>query len=236
MVQRAARSAARCLSLCEPSDWGNYGTDLLTPGAFNAVITKPWQFASRDAVNQRNATGLYSSTASTYAAIPLGKLAVAQVSDHDSDRIASVLGNSAARQKVLAAIQMTQPFPPNIYFGDELGMRGTKAATGTDADDIPMREPFKWKAVAGAPMSNYTAITAGTVPPSFSANNDGRSVEEENGCCRIDARNISIADRGAEELNRAAAWVVLASLRARTAACMPSSDITSNKPFLLLST
>ena len=166
---------------CEPSDWGNYGTDLLQPNAFNAVITKPWQFASRDAVNLRNASGLYSSMAATYAAVPAGKLVVAQMSDHDSDRLASVLANSAARQKVAAAIQFTQPFPPNIYFGDELGMRGTKAVTGTDADDIPMREPFKWRAVAGAPMSNYTAITAGTAPPSFSANNDGRSVEEQRG-------------------------------------------------------
>ncbi|NBP51970.1 MAG: hypothetical protein EBU70_12505, partial [Actinobacteria bacterium] len=32
---------------CEPSDWGNYGTDLLTPAAFGAVITKPWEFAAR---------------------------------------------------------------------------------------------------------------------------------------------------------------------------------------------
>lgn len=166
---------------CEPSDWGNYGTDLLAPNAFNAVITKPWQFASRDAVNLRNASGLYSSMAATYAAIPAGKLAVAQMSDHDSDRLASVLANNTARQKVAAAIQFTQPFPPNIYYGDELGMRGTKAATGTDADDIPMREPFKWRAVAGAPMSNYPAITAGTTPPTFSANNDGRSVEEQKG-------------------------------------------------------
>ena len=176
---RAVRSDV--FIFCEPSDWGNYGTDLLAPNAFNAVITKPWQFASRDAVNLRNASGLYSSMASTYAAVPAGKLAVAQVSDHDSDRLASVLANSTARQKVAAAIQFTQPFPPNIYYGDELGMRGTKAATGTDADDIPMREPFKWRAVAGAPMSNYPAITAGTVPPSFSANNDGRSVEEQRG-------------------------------------------------------
>ena len=176
---RAVRSDV--FIFCEPSDWGNYGTDLLAPNAFNAVITKPWQFASRDAVNLRNASGLYSSMASTYAAVPAGKLVVAQVSDHDSDRLASVLANSTARQKVAAAIQFTQPFPPNIYYGDELGMRGTKAATGTDADDIPMREPFKWRAVAGAPMSNYPAITAGTVPPSFSANNDGRSVEEQRG-------------------------------------------------------
>jgi hypothetical protein len=148
---------------------------------FNAVITKPWQFASRDAVNLRDSAGLYSSMAATYAAVPAGKLVVAQMSDHDSDRLASVLGNNTARQKVAAAIMFTQPFPPNIYYGDELGMRGTKAVTGTDADDIPMREPFKWKAVAGAPMSNYPAVTAGTIPPAFSANNDGRSVEEQRG-------------------------------------------------------
>ena len=166
---------------CEPSDWGNYGTDLLAPAAFNGVITKPWQFASRDAVNLRNAAGLYSSMSATWAAVPAGKLVVAQMSDHDSDRLASVLANSAARQRVAAAIQFTQPFPPNIYYGDELGMRGTKAATGTDADDIPMREPFKWRAVAGAPMSNYWAITSGALPPAFSANNDGRSVEEQRG-------------------------------------------------------
>ena len=166
---------------CEPSDWGNYGTDLLAPNAFNGVITKPWQFASRDAVNLRNASGLYGSMASTYAAIPAGKVAVAQMSDHDSDRLASIFAGSNARHKVAAAIQFTQPFPPSIYYGDEIGMRGTKAATGTDADDIPMREPFKWNAVAGAPMSNYPAITSGTVPPVFSANNDGRSVQEQRG-------------------------------------------------------
>jgi len=176
---RAVRSDV--FLFCEPSDWGNYGTDLLQPNAFNAVITKPWQFASRDAVNLRDSAGLYSSMAATYAAVPAGRLVVAQMSDHDSDRLASVLGNNTARQKVAAAILFTQPFPPNIYYGDELGMRGTKAVTGTDADDIPMREPFKWKAVAGAPMSNYSAVTAGTIPPTFSANNDGRSVEEQQG-------------------------------------------------------
>ncbi len=166
---------------CEPSDWGNYGSDLLTANAFDAVITKPWEFAARAAVSNRNASGLYSTMATTYAAIPAGKLAVAQTSDHDSNRLASDFASNNARHKVAAAVLFTQPFPPNIYFGDEIGMKGTKAATGTDADDIPMREPFKWKAVAGAPMSNYPAIVAGTAPPTYAANNDGRSVEEQKG-------------------------------------------------------
>ena len=171
---------------CEPSDWGNYGADLMTPDGFDAVITKPWEFAARSAVTSRSAAGLYSSMDATVAAVPAGKVVVAQTNDHDSDRLASAFTSSNnstvnARQKVAAAILFTQPFPPNIYFGDEIGMRGSKASTGTDADDIPMREPFKWKAVAGAPMSNYPAATAGTKPPTFAANNDGRSVEEQKG-------------------------------------------------------
>jgi len=166
---------------CEPSDWGNYGTDLLTVNAFNAVITKPWQFAARGAVNDRNASRLYSSMATTVAAVPPGKFIVAQTSDHDSNRLASDFGSNNARQKVAAAILLTQPFTPNIYFGDEIGMKGSKAGGTTDANDIPLREPFKWKAVAGAPMTNYPAIVTGTAPPTYAANNDGRSVEEQKG-------------------------------------------------------
>ncbi len=166
---------------CEQSDWGNYGSDLLTPNAFGGVMTKPWEFAARDAVNNRLAAGLYSSMATTVAAVPAGKIAVAQTSDHDSDRLASIFTSSNARQKVAAAVLMTQPFPPNIYYGDEIAMKGIKASVGSDANDIPMREPFKWKAIAGAPMSNYPAVTSGTMPPTYSANNDGRSVEEQKG-------------------------------------------------------
>ncbi len=164
---------------CEPSDWGNTGTDLLTADAFNAVMTKPWEFAARNAVTSKAAAGLYSATAAAVAAVPTGKLLVAQTNDHDSNRLASDFSSNNARQKVAAAILFTQPFPPNIYYGDELGMKGAKADVGSDANDIPMREPFKWKAVAGAPMTNYAALAAGTPPPTYSANNDGRSVEEQ---------------------------------------------------------
>ncbi|NBU42114.1 MAG: hypothetical protein EBS51_15215 [Planctomycetia bacterium] len=79
---------------CEPSDWGNYGTDLLTPTAFDAVITKPWEFAARAAVSNRNASGLYSAMAATVSAIPAGKTAVAETNDHDSNRLASDFSSS----------------------------------------------------------------------------------------------------------------------------------------------
>ncbi len=167
---------------CEPGDWGNYGTDLLTPTGFDAVITKPWEFAARSAISGETASGLYSSMDATIAAVPAGKTLVAEISDHDSNRIASDLGSSNPKCKVAAAVLLTQPFPPNIYYGDELGMRGTKNTSYTgDASDIPMREPFKWLAVTGPPMSNYFAANSAAYNGRVEQNNDGRSVQEQQG-------------------------------------------------------
>ena len=166
---------------CEHGDWGNYGTEMLTPTGFDAVLTKPFEFAARDAVANETAGGLYASVAATVAATPSGKVVIAQTNDHDSDRLASVLGGSNAKQKVAAAVLMTQPFPPNIYFGDELGMRGIKGNWGSDANDIPMREPFKWSAVHAAPMTNYWILNSSAYNNRTAQNNDGRSVQEQQG-------------------------------------------------------
>jgi glycosidase len=165
----------------EHGDWGSYGTEVLTPNGFDAVLTKPFEFAARDAVRDELAAGLYSSMANTLLATPTGKVVVAQTNDHDSDRIASVWGGNTAKQKVGAAVLLSQPFPPNIYYGDEIGMRGTKGNWGSDANDIPMREPFKWLAVNAAPMSNYWVLNTSAYNSRFSQNNDGRSVQEQQG-------------------------------------------------------
>jgi len=165
----------------EHGDWGSYGTEVMTPNGFDGVLTKPWEFAARDAVANETAAGLYSSMAATIAAVPSGKVVVAQTNDHDSDRLASYLGGNNAKQKVAAAVLLTQPFPPNIYYGDELGMRGTKGNWGSDANDIPMREPFKWLSVAGPPMSNYWVLNNSAYNGRFARDHDGRSVQEQQG-------------------------------------------------------
>ena len=176
-------------TFAEQGDWGSYGTDLLP--AFDAAFTKPFEFAARSALTSESASGLYSSMAATLAALPdgkpqPGKLALAIIGDHDVSRLASEIGASGAasgRAKAAAAVHLLQPLPPIIYYGDELGMTGTKQSYGSDADDIPMREPMKWNAVAGAPMSNYwlKATNSAVRTNSFSKNNDGKSVEEQSG-------------------------------------------------------
>ncbi len=163
----------------EQADWGSTGSDLLS--AFDAAFTKPFEFAARSALANEQAGGLYGSMAATLGALPAGKTNLAIIGDHDVDRLASVLGGGMGRAKAAAAVLLTQPFPPVIYYGDEIGMLGTKQSYGSDANDIPMREPFKWNAVASPPMTNYWALNAQAFNNPFSFNNDGRSVEEQEG-------------------------------------------------------
>lgn len=166
-------------TFAEQADWGIHGENLLA--AFDATMTKPFEFAARDALSSGTNTRLYDEMAATVAALPPGKTFMGIIGDHDVDRLASVIGGSLEKAKAAAAILLTQPFPPMIYYGDEIGMLGVKGNYGSDANDIPMREPFKWNAVAGAPMSNYWQLHTQAYNDRYSQNNDGRSVEEQLG-------------------------------------------------------
>ncbi len=166
-------------TFAEQADWGSHGAELLS--AHDAAMTKPFLFAARDALTSEQAGGLYDRMRTTMAAHPAGKTFLSTLGDHDVDRLTSVIGGTLEKAKAAAAILMTQPFPPVIYYGDEIGMLGTKQDYGSDANDIPMREPFKWNAVAGPPMSNYWVLNNQAHNNAFSHDNDGRSVEEQQG-------------------------------------------------------
>lgn len=166
-------------TFAEQADWGITGVELLL--GFDAGMTKPFEFAVRDALSSESATALYDRMTLTTTNCPPGRAAMAIIGDHDVDRLASTFGGSLPKAKLAAAILMTQPYTPMIYYGDELGMLGVKGNFGSDANDIPMREPFKWNAVAGPPMSNYWTLNPAAYNARFSQNNDGRSVEEQQG-------------------------------------------------------
>ncbi len=163
----------------EQADWGITGATLLP--VFDATFTMPFMFAARSALSSEDASGLYSSMAAAVAELPPGKAFLGLLGNHDNDRLASILGGSLSKAKVAAAVLMTQPFPPIVYYGDEIGMLGFKANYGSDANDIPVREPFKWNAVAGPPMSNYWILNSAAYNGRYSHDNDGRSVPEQNG-------------------------------------------------------
>ncbi|HNP17806.1 MAG TPA: alpha-amylase family glycosyl hydrolase [Fulvivirga sp.] len=60
------------------------------------------------------------------------------LSNHDQNRAMSVLGNNTEKAKLAAAIMLTLPGTPYIYYGEEIGMKGMKP-------DENIREPFLWE-------------------------------------------------------------------------------------------
>jgi hypothetical protein len=131
---------------------------------------------------------------------------ICTIGNHDVGRLASEIGDGFAKGKAAAAVLLTQPFAPNLYYGDEIGMRGVKNTSYTgDAADIPMREPFKWSAVAGPPMSNYYVLNAAAYAGRISRDNDGRSVQEQagvSGSLLETYRDLIAARRGSVALRR----------------------------------
>jgi glycosidase len=189
--KRALRDAnPQVFVFAEQARWETTGVDLLAASsgepAFDAAFTKPFEFAARDALATARAGPLYKATSEALAALaslPKDSRAtfLAILGDHDVDRLASHLKGDMQRSKLAAAILVLQPFPPIIYMGDEIGMLGIRQKYGSDANDIPVREPFKWKAIAGPPMTNYWALNEQCVKGAFSKDGDGRSVEEQQG-------------------------------------------------------
>ncbi len=166
-------------TVAEQSDWG-YGVELL--GAHDAVFTKPFESAARDAIASGSAFWVANRMSYSLSLLPAGGLYLTTLGNHDVDRLATVVGDVPGRLQVAAEVLMLQPMPPVIYFGDELGMLGAKRSDfAGDAADIPDREPFKWNAVAGPPMSSYFTLNAQAYAERLSHDHDGRSVEEQSG-------------------------------------------------------
>lgn len=164
-------------TFAEQAQWGTTGADLLS--AHDAAMTKPFEFVAREAVISGLAEDLYGVTAWALWELPPGRTYVGIIGDHDVDRLGTIVWGDFEKGKLAAAILLTQPFPPIIYHGDEIGMQGYRRDYGGDANDIPVREPFKWNAVAGPPMSNYFVLHEEAYADRASQDNDGRSVEEQ---------------------------------------------------------
>jgi alpha-amylase len=66
------------------------------------------------------------------------------LSNHDQERVMSQLDGNAQHMRMAAALLLTLPGQPFVYYGEELGMRGQKP-------DPDLREPMRWSRIADAP-------------------------------------------------------------------------------------
>jgi glycosidase len=108
---------------------------------FDSVMNYQWRnalvktFAKREAKVEDLDAALKKLRGEYHPAITHAMFNV--LGSHDTERFLTLAGGDAGRLKLAVACQMTQPGPPVIYYGDEVGMQGAK-----DPDN---RRAFDWR-------------------------------------------------------------------------------------------
>lgn len=87
------------------------------------------------------------------------------LSNHDQNRVMDQLGDNLAKMRLAAALMLTLPGDAYIYYGEELGMRGSKP-------DPSIREPMRWD-------RSLHAKGETTWEPAAANNRPGLSVQAE---------------------------------------------------------
>jgi alpha-amylase len=85
------------------------------------------------------------------------------LSNHDQNRVMSVFDNDLLKAKIAAALLLTLPGLPFIYYGEEIGM------LGMTPHDKYRREPFLWSSIDTQGQTTwleplYTKISNGCIP------------------------------------------------------------------------
>lgn len=111
-------------------------------GALSAVFDFPLATRMIDVARSEQAGDLSEKLQERYAAFSkhAGHTGADApfLSNHDQNRVMSQLDGNAAHMRVAAAMLLTLPGHPFVYYGEELGMRGVKP-------DPDLREPMRWE-------------------------------------------------------------------------------------------
>jgi glycosidase len=107
-----------------------------------------FDFPLADAIVHGVNSGVASNIAGTIeqqqALYPAGVLDAPFLTNHDQRRLASELGNNTAKLKNAAAILLTLPGVPFLYYGEEVGIQN-----GPTGGDESKRTPMPWSAAGG---------------------------------------------------------------------------------------
>jgi alpha-amylase len=104
----------------------------------------PLASAVMEGVNGGNANRIRATLLEITSAYPRGIIDAPFLTNHDQTRVATVLGNSAGKMRNAAAILLTLPGAPFLYYGEEVGLQN-----GPTSADESKRTPMPWTASGG---------------------------------------------------------------------------------------
>ncbi|MEW6368921.1 MAG: alpha-amylase family glycosyl hydrolase [Acidobacteriota bacterium] len=102
-------------------------------------------------VNASRATGIAAKIAEVKSLYPAGSTDAPFLTNHDNVRLATQLGANTGKLRNAAAILLTVPGSPFVYYGEEVGVQN-----GTTSGDEAKRTPMPWDA------SDKGGFTTGT--------------------------------------------------------------------------
>ncbi len=97
------------------------------------------------AINEVDVSKLINQLALAYELIPEQQFATF-LTNHDQDRVISQFGNDPNKARVAAAVLLTAPGVPFLYYGEEIGLQGVKP-------DQQIRSPMQWSSADFAGFS-----------------------------------------------------------------------------------
>ena len=106
------------------------------PGSVDGTFDFGLATATRLALQNGRAAPLMTGLTDTLAAWPANQNA-SFLTNHDQPRIMSELGGDVPSAKLAAFMLLTEPGTPFLYYGEEIGMTGTKP-------DERIRTPMRW--------------------------------------------------------------------------------------------
>ena len=95
-----------------------------------------------NAVNSQNASGLSHQAEKVMAAYPYLQFGTF-LTNHDINRVMDQLGYDESKARLASELLLTLPGIPYLYYGEEIGMTGTKP-------DEDIRTPMQWSGNEGA--------------------------------------------------------------------------------------
>src|SRR5207248_532275 len=118
-----------------------YGSTSAVPGGDELPLAFDFPLAGAiiAAGQSGSATALAGVLASVQGAYPAGATDVPFLTNHDMVRAASALGNDAGAMSTAAAVLLTLPGTPFLYYGEEVGLQN-----GFQNGDIAKRTPMPW--------------------------------------------------------------------------------------------
>lgn len=149
-----------------------YGSTAQVPGGDELPLNFNFPMSERllAGINAGDAGGVALKLSEMRSRYPAGVADAPFLTNHDMVRLGTQLGGNTARLGNAAAVLLTLPGAPFLYYGEEVGL-----ANGVGNNDEAKRTPMPWNASAGG------GFTTGTPWYGFSAGRETANVAAQEG-------------------------------------------------------